>query len=119
MDNSIQTKSKIIVAKYVARPSVYSHPDEWTYLHNQADWAYNFCYYVLSELKTDKEAATTKWKDELSKTDATQLKINLINACLAEDFQVVPQKSSLTPKQEDEYRALAAMDAMSEKVRYM
>ena len=106
----IQHKAKAIATSIIPRPSVYSHPDEWTYLENQLVWAIQYCHNILQELDKDKTFATDKWNAERKKSSTSLVAANLIQACLDETFTVTPQKSAISPDTMSELRYLAHLD---------
>ncbi len=104
-------KATAISKTLVPYPSRWVHPDEYTYLIRQLEWAIAFTYEILKDIATNGETAKEKWNEEMKKPSTSVLKHQLIEACLDENFKTTPQKCSLTPEQESEYRSLAYQDS--------
>jgi hypothetical protein len=114
MDKVILIKANAIAKTFIPYPSIYSHEDEHTYLHNQLVWAVRYCYKILSELNMDKTKATEKWISELEKPDMDVTSRKIVKACLDENFKTKPQKCSLAKEEIETFQHLAHLDDMDQ-----
>ena len=117
MDKVILDKANVIAKTFIPYPSIYSHEDEHTYLHNKLVWAVRYCYKILSELNKDKTKATEKWTEELEKPDMDVTSRKIVKACLDENFKTEPQKCSLSNEQVETFQYLASLDDMDSRRR--
>ena len=104
-------KATSISQTLIPYPSRWAHPDEHTFLRNQFNQAVAFAYNILKDVKLNGETAKEKWNTKMKNPLTNVVEYKIIGACLDENFKTAPQKCSLTPEEEDEYRYLAYADS--------